>query len=777
MNPSIMSSEEEETKNTSSSHYIAEEMPGVAGSTQAPGAVKEGAQQIIKDGQRDLLAANTVEEKHGTSSSSSTPDARQMKDAQRALLAASAVTGNALVEDNNEQDVERKIDETMKTVMEKPDMEEDQQHQQQQLLQDRDTLANSHGGVTFPRPMPQPLPGPTATVSGGTRNSAATAPGAYAGDGRGPPRLRANLPRHVIEGLHYSLPAGDDEEQAGSGQVVGGSRPNAHALVQANPISEEEEAQRRQALPHAQKHDGIDASSANKKKTTALAVIAALVVLVLVVVVVVVVTVSKSDSTKATPTVVPSESPSAAPSDRSWLLGDLPADTLEAIVVDPDSYQAQAYEWLSDDPYRMNHSQARLEQRFALACIYFATRPSDSIDGEESAGWERSDGWLEYETHECDWLSRGGFGFESFPDRESLIQALIDFNGLLRSFVTSGNRTAFSEWEAKLDALDASQTCNEEGLYKNLFLYKNNLMGTVPNEVYTYLTNLQSLDLSWNSGLGGTISPDIGRLTNLEFLWLGYNAFTGELPLELADLSSLQIIHIVSTQVTGPIPSEIGRLTDLVFLSLTRSLLSSSVPDELSQLVYLMNLDLARSQLTGTIPSSLARISGLKTLRLFESQVSGSIPSELGLLQQLDIFDLSSCQLTSSIPSELGLLSNTSFLSVQQNQLTGPLPSELGLLEALVELLVYDNSLTGSLPPELYGLEQLTALQVHNNPLLGGPLDAPVDILDSMTSLKVLTLTDTGLSGELPQALCNASSLEVSFNCSTILCGCNCTCS
>ena len=757
-----MSSNEEGTKHTSRP-AAEEEMPGaISGSKNDPDAAKEGAETEIMDGQRALLVASAEDiSKSGAqeqdTASSSMAGAHQLKDAQRALLAAPDATSHSLAQDGNQQD---------ETLLDKQQQEPRQDHSTPTSHDDND------GDVMLPRPLPQPLPDMTTTTTNGTRNTAVTTPGAYAGDGRGPPQLRANLSRRVIDRLHYSLPAdGGDEERPSNNARPAVDSLNQHGLVQANPVSEEEEAQRRRNLPRAQKQeDALSARDFQKKKTAAWAIIAALVVLVLVVVVVVVVLL-QSDSSNVTPITVSSESPSAVPSaapSAAWLLDFLLSDTLEAILEDPDSYQAQAYEWLSNDPNRSSYSLARLEQRFALACIYYATQ---QVDGD--VVWERSDGWLEYDNHECDWLSRGGFGFESFPDRESLTQALIDFNGFLRS----GNRTAFIEWEAKLLILDAGQTCNEEGLYTNLFLYKNNLVGTVPNEVFTYLTNLKSVDLSWNFGLGGTISSDIGRLTNLEFLWLGYNAFTGELPLELADLSSLQIMHIVNTQVTGPIPSEIGRMTDLVFLSFATSLLSSSVPEELSKLVYLINLDLAKSQLTGTIPSSLGRISGLKTFRLFDSQVSGSIPTELGGLQQLDIFDLSNCQLSSSIPSELGLLSNTPYLNLQENQLTGSLPSELGRMEALVELLVYDNSLSGSLPVELYGLEKLTALQVHDNLLMAGPIDSSELVWNGMSSLEIFTLTNTSLSGELPQSLCNASSLELSFNCSDILCGCNCTCS
>jgi len=65
-------------------------------------------------------------------------------------------------------------------------------------------------------------------------------------------------------------------------------------------------------------------------------------------------------------------------------------------------------------------------------------------------------------------------------------------------------------------------------------------------------------------------------------------------------------------------------------------------------------------------------------------------------------------------------------------------------------------------------------LQVQDNPFMAGPIVSP-ELLDSMPSLELLTLTNTGLSGEFPLALCHGK-LEVLFNCSELLCGCNCGC-
>ena len=319
-------------------------------------------------------------------------------------------------------------------------------------------------------------------------------------------------------------------------------------------------------------------------------------------------------------------------------------------MTDPDSHQARACQWLESDPCRIQNlcSEARLGHRFALACICCATRCD--VD------WERADGWLFYEVHECDWLSRGGFGLESFPNRQALIQALTDF----AHFLGTANRTEFVEWEQTLSSFNQSRTCNEDELHKNLFLCKMNLVGSMPPELCCHLTNLESLDLTLNMELGGSMSPDIQRLTNLQFLWLGHNSFTGSLPATLGNLLSLQTLDIVATRVTGSIPSQIGRLTNLAFLSLTKSLLSSTIQEELSCLRHLNDFEMSHSHVTGAVPSSRGLLSDLRSLQMNDGNLTGPVPSELRNLRNLVLFELRDNQLTGSM--QINILKSNAFL-------------------------------------------------------------------------------------------------------------------
>ena len=74
-----------------------------------------------------------------------------------------------------------------------------------------------------------------------------------------------------------------------------------------------------------------------------------------------------------------------------------------------------------------------------------------------------------------------------------------------------------------------------------LDISNNGLKGTIPEDLFIGLSNLQHLDLS-GCNLSGTLSSNIGLLTQLRYLHLADNIFHGTIPpslgwLELAQLS------------------------------------------------------------------------------------------------------------------------------------------------------------------------------------------------------------------------------------------------
>jgi len=231
-------------------------------------------------------------------------------------------------------------------------------------------------------------------------------------------------------------------------------------------------------------------------------------------------------------------------------------------------------------------------------------------------------------------------------------------------------------------------------------------------------TTVERIDL-YDNDLKGTISPELGNLTNLVSLQLSRNQLTGSIPPEIGNLSNLQGLYLSRNELTGSIPSQIGDLLHLLYLNLGDNQLTGSIPPEIGSLSNLQELYLGDNQLTGSIPSQIGNLTSLMRLYLSWNELTGSIPPEIGTLSNLQELHLEGHQLTGSIPSEIGNLTNLVYLYLAYNELTGSIPTEIGALSNLVRLQLYRNQLTGSIPSEIGNLTNLVRLYLNSNNLTG----------------------------------------------------------
>ncbi|MCY4399680.1 MAG: M66 family metalloprotease [Gemmatimonadetes bacterium] len=222
-----------------------------------------------------------------------------------------------------------------------------------------------------------------------------------------------------------------------------------------------------------------------------------------------------------------------------------------------------------------------------------------------------------------------------------------------------------------------------------LALGENRLIGVIPPELGR-LANLEHVWLAKNN-LTGTIPPELGHLTNLKRLDLKYNGLTGPVPPELRGLRKLQRLDLYQNQLTGPIPPWLGDLTELTFLALRFN------------------------DFTGPIPPELGSLGELAVLLVGYNNLSGPIPPELGNLDELNWLEVHVNNLSGPIPPELGNLNNLHTLQLADNNLSGPIPSELGNLERLEMISLNDNPLTGSLPLNFAKLPDLAFIECRNS--------------------------------------------------------------
>ena len=179
---------------------------------------------------------------------------------------------------------------------------------------------------------------------------------------------------------------------------------------------------------------------------------------------------------------------------------------------DPRSYQSKALIWLQADAAtddgtgQVRLSARRLFQRYALACIYFATNAVSHsyTDLEFGVGWV--DPWY----NETGWLSAA----------------------------------SVCEWYGV--TCESSSSSSDDMYVVELSLQENRLTGSFPREA-TLLTRLKWLDLYnnllWNQGDEG--NAWLGDMVSLEYLFYGstYFDYDAGVPTQLSRLVNLSTFH------------------------------------------------------------------------------------------------------------------------------------------------------------------------------------------------------------------------------------------
>ncbi|CAB9517950.1 Leucine Rich Repeat [Seminavis robusta] len=222
-----------------------------------------------------------------------------------------------------------------------------------------------------------------------------------------------------------------------------------------------------------------------------------------------------------------------------------------------------------------------------------------------------------------------------------------------------------------------------------------------------------------------------------QHLWLDQNNLAGSLPEEINWLTSLLSISVTRNYLEGTISTGVGRLTKLIAYSS-----SFMVHDEHIR----------------PIPSQFGLLSSLRLLGLVGNNHQGSIPTELGLLGHMEHLALGqSHQLKGTIPCCYAKLS---WLTLEECDLTGTIPTELGQSDPLEIFLVDDNKFSGTVPT--LG-KSLHTLSLEENPQLSGTIPEGLCHLNG-------TCIQSNFVDPCPPRY------NLSFACTSLLCGCDCPC-
>ncbi|GLU19498.1 hypothetical protein SLE2022_357470 [Rubroshorea leprosula] len=276
------------------------------------------------------------------------------------------------------------------------------------------------------------------------------------------------------------------------------------------------------------------------------------------------------------------------------------------------------------------------------------------------------------------------------------------------------------------------------GLAKNDFNFSH-----IPESIGS-LNKIQHLDLYF-CNLSGSLPSQLANLTSLQYLDLGYNNFNSVKNLEwLSYLSSLKHIALMG--------NDLGKVNDW-----------QQVINKLPRLTY---LSLSGCNLRDVIPQSIPMINtstSLTYLDLWSNNLTSSTFHWLfKFSKSLVHLDLAYNQFQGLIPENLGHMTYLETLNLYQNQFEGGIPKSFGDLCNLLSLKVYYNNLNGLLPEIIGNLSGCLQLSLEELYLGGNIIKGPFlpDMTKKFSSLRILYLYDTQLSGTVPKSIGLLSNLE-----------------
>ncbi|GMY10409.1 probable LRR receptor-like serine/threonine-protein kinase At1g06840 isoform X1 [Fagus crenata] len=279
-------------------------------------------------------------------------------------------------------------------------------------------------------------------------------------------------------------------------------------------------------------------------------------------------------------------------------------------------------------------------------------------------------------------------------------------------------------------------TLNDGYLHvQHLRLLRMNLSGSLSSDL-GHLSNLEILDFMWNN-ISGIIPKEIGNITSLELLLLNGNQLTGSLPEELGNLPYLNRIQIDQNHISGVIPTSFANLNATQHFHMNNNSISGQIPKELSRLPKLIHFLLDNNNLSGYLPPEFFELPNLRILQLDNNNFNGTtIPPSYSNMPNLLKLSLRNCSLQGPIP-DLSRIPNLYYLDLSSNQLNGTIPSNR-LSENMRAILLSNNNLVGPIPTNFSGLPHLQILSIANNSLNGSVASS---IWQNRTLNEVETLT------------------------------------
>jgi Leucine-rich repeat (LRR) protein len=382
----------------------------------------------------------------------------------------------------------------------------------------------------------------------------------------------------------------------------------------------------------------------------------------------------------------------------------------------------------------------------------------------------------------------------SLSELTGLLRLNLSYNSLSGSLpsglLSSGNITvldvSFNRLSGNLQEPLLSIT---EHPLQVLNISSNMFTGEFPSTIWGKTRNLIAINASNNSFQGCIPSSFCISSSSFSVLDLSFNQFSGSIPAGLGKCSELRIVKAGHNRLSGSLSEELFNATSLEHLSFPNNGLHGLLNGaHIMKLRNLANLDLGGNMLNGKIPESIGQLKRLLELHLNNNNMSGALPSALSNCTNIIMIDLKS----NNFSGELQIINffnlpNLQALDLLYNNFTGTIPESIYSCSNLIALRLSSNNLHGQLSPRISNLKSLVFLSLGANNftnitntlhilkycrnlttlLIGtsfkGEAMPQDEIIDGFQNLRVLSITDCSLSGNIPLWLSKLKNLEMLF--------------
>ncbi|XP_013600596.1 PREDICTED: receptor-like protein 12 [Brassica oleracea var. oleracea] len=345
------------------------------------------------------------------------------------------------------------------------------------------------------------------------------------------------------------------------------------------------------------------------------------------------------------------------------------------------------------------------------------------------------------------------------PDQIEILMAFKDEFPILKCDFKkcSTSKQITKYWTSKdVNSFVGVEFSSETGVVTELHLRGACLSGSLSaNSSLFRFHDLGYLDLSYNYFDSFSFLPELGKLTNLEVLFLDNMGLTGEIPSSFSSLNRLTELVVSENELFGSF-SPLLNLSKLSFLDFSNNHFSGNVPSSLLTMPFLSILGLSQNHFIDSLETiNCSSSSKLETLYLDHNHLSGLILEPLSKLTNLRYLYLDSQNTTNPI----NFASSLGFNSLETLYLSGNAISRLNTGSPNLKTLLLDNCNLNEFPTFIKNLQKLEYLDIANNRLKG---EVP-NWLWSMPSLVYLYLSHNSLDSfeGSPKMLLNSSLREL----------------